>query len=61
MKHSELIKVLTEAGCYCTRNGKRHDIYYSPITGNKEAVPRHGSHEVGKGLADKIIKRLLGE
>lgn len=35
MKYSELEKKLRKGGCYFLRNGKRHPIWESPITGKK--------------------------
>ena len=46
MKYNELYRLLTKAGCYVKRNGRRHDIWYNPATGLETAVPRHGSDEV---------------
>ena len=37
MKVSELVRVLTKAGCFIHRHGANHDIWYSPKTGNKFA------------------------
>ncbi|BAR48149.1 type II toxin-antitoxin system HicA family toxin [Tannerella forsythia] len=60
MKVSELIRELKRAGCSIQRHGSEHDIWYSPITGKTDAVPRHGSKELGKGLSRNLIKNLLG-
>lgn len=60
MKYNELIKQLRKAGCYVTRNGARHDLWYSPITGMEKAVPRHSTQEVKKGTLRAIEKGLLG-
>ena len=60
MKISEFTRRLTKAGCYVIRNGGDHDIWYSPITGKKRPVPRHGSQEVPIGLLRKLEKVLLG-
>ncbi|MFC6268889.1 type II toxin-antitoxin system HicA family toxin [Frigoriflavimonas asaccharolytica] len=55
MKSSELIRKLTKAGCYLTRQGKgSHEIWYSPITQKEFVIPNHGSQEIGKGLEKKI-------
>lgn len=59
MKYSELIRELTDAGCYVKRNGSNHDWWYSPITNKSFPVPRHGSHEVPKGT-EKNIRKLAG-
>lgn len=60
MRFSELTKRLSKAGCYVTRHGARHDLWFSPITGLEKAVPRHGSQEVKTGLLKAIEKELLG-
>ncbi len=61
MKCNELTKMLEKAKCYVARHGKRHDIWYSPITDKTMPVPRHGSQEIPKGTANNIIKVLLGQ
>lgn len=60
MRFNELIRRLKKAGCLEVRHGARHDIWYSPITGNSEPVPRHGTKEVPPGLLKSIEKKLLG-
>lgn len=56
MKTSELIKLLKKNGCYLYRNGKRHDIWYSPITGKQFPVPRYLSQDVPTGTCNSIKK-----
>lgn len=56
MKVSELIKILKKHGCKLKRNGGRHNIWYSPITGNEFAVPRHEAKELKTGTANSILK-----
>lgn len=46
MKVSELLRLLTRAGCSIYRHGSNHDIWYSPITGKKFLVPRHKTEEL---------------
>ena len=60
MKTNELIKRLSQAGCWIIRPGARHDIWYSPITGKQAPVPRHGAKEIPKGTLRRIEKELLG-
>lgn len=60
MKNSHLTNRLKAAGCSIVRHGGNHDIWYSPITGLKRAVPRHGSREVHHGLLKTLEKDLLG-
>ena len=49
------------AGCYVLRHGANHDIWYSPKTGNKFALSRHGKQEVPTGMERKARKVLLGD
>ncbi|MCD8159306.1 MAG: type II toxin-antitoxin system HicA family toxin [Clostridiales bacterium] len=56
MKTSELIKILKKNGCYLLRNGKKHDIWYSPKSENIFSVPRHSSKEIQIGTANNIMK-----
>ncbi len=56
MKTSELIKLLKKNGCYPLRNGKKHDIWYSPKTGKQFAVPRHLSQDIPTGTCRNIKK-----
>ena len=60
MKANDFVRRLKAAGCRLVRHGGDHDIWYSPITGRTEAVPRHGSKEVKKGLLKSLEKKLLG-
>ena len=60
MKTSQLVRKLNRAGCFVVRHGGNHDVWYSPITGLKCPVPRHGSREVPKKTCDSILERLLG-
>lgn len=59
MKYNQLYAELISAGCYIVRKGGDHNIWYSPITGRKCSVPRHGSHEVPKGT-EKNIRKVTG-
>jgi predicted RNA binding protein YcfA (HicA-like mRNA interferase family) len=54
MKTSELIKLLNKAGCRFVRHGKKHDIWESPITGQKFSIPRHQAKEIPQGTANSI-------
>lgn len=56
MKTSELIKILKKNGCYLLRNGKKHDIWYSPKTKKQFSVPRHLSQDIPKGTYNSIKK-----
>lgn len=57
MKYSELKKLLRENGCRFVNDGKRHEIWYSPITGNKFPVGRHNSQDVPVGTYKIILKQ----
>ena len=56
MKYSELEKVLKENGCYPHHEGKRHSMWYSPITGKQFPVGRHKSEDVKQGTLKSILK-----
>ncbi|MFT4072797.1 MAG: type II toxin-antitoxin system HicA family toxin [Dysgonamonadaceae bacterium] len=56
MKVSELRRRIENIGCYVTRNGANHDIYYSPVTGLKFPVSRHMSQEIPLGTQRSIEK-----
>ena len=57
MKRRELLRQLSAGGCQLLRTGARHDIYWNPITGRKQPVPRHV--EIDEHLA-RHIKKYLG-
>ncbi|EHL08220.1 toxin-antitoxin system, toxin component, HicA family [Desulfitobacterium hafniense DP7] len=54
MKTSELLKLLAQNNITLKRHGKKHDIYYSPITNKSFPVPRHKT-EIAKGTLDSIL------
>ena len=56
MKRLVLIRILTEKGCVMHRHGGRDDIYYNPVNGCKQPVPRH--NEIADTLARHIIRYL---
>lgn len=60
MKYNQLYQELRKAGCILSSNGKEHDEWTNPQTGARIRIPRHGSHEVKKGLEIRIFKVLLG-
>lgn len=55
MKTAELLKLFKKEGVQLTRRGKRHDIYYSPITKKEFPVPRHKT-EIATGTLNSILK-----
>lgn len=54
MKTSELLKKLKQNGCYFLRHGKRHDIWFSPITNKQFPIPRY-KDEVKSGTSRSIL------
>ena len=54
MKTSELLKLFSKNGIKKVRSGKKHDLYYSPITGNTFPVPRHKT-EIAAGTLNSIL------
>jgi len=55
MKQSELLKLFSKNKIIFDHHGKRHDIYYSPITGKKFPVPRH-CKEIATGTLNSILE-----
>lgn len=55
MRTQELLKILRKNKCYVLRNGSRHDIWYSEITGKQFPVPRHKA-EIPNGTLNSILK-----
>ncbi len=55
MTYSELEKKLKKAGCRIDHEGKRHTMWYSPITGQTFPVGRHKTEEVKKGTLKSIL------
>ena len=59
MNTAELKRKLKKIGCYKDHDGKRHEIWYSPITGLQFPVGRHDKQEVAAGTL-KSIKEASG-
>ncbi len=55
MKYSEVKRKLQKVGCYIKREGKKHEIWYSPITGNSFPVSRHDKEEANIKTLYSII------
>lgn len=55
MKRSELLKLFSKNNITFLQHGKRHDLYYSPITEKKFPVPRHAK-EIAEGTLKSILK-----
>lgn len=54
MNTGELKKKLKKIGCYKLREGKRHEMWYSPITEKQFPVGRHDGQEVATGTLKSI-------
>jgi predicted RNA binding protein YcfA (HicA-like mRNA interferase family) len=54
MKYSEVERKIKKEGCSLYRNGKRHPIWYSPITNDYFELSYHGSEEVALGTLKNI-------
>ncbi|MBO4567219.1 MAG: type II toxin-antitoxin system HicA family toxin [Bacteroidales bacterium] len=57
MKYSEIHKRLKKAGCHIVRNGKKHPIWKSPITGELFETSYHESEEAKPGTLRDIAIR----
>lgn len=57
MKYSELKKLLKKNGCVLQHEGKRHEMWYSPKTGNSFPVGRHDTQDVAPGTFKAIMKQ----
>lgn len=56
MKYSELVKLLKNNGCTVDHEGKRHTMWYSPITKGYFPVGRHKNEDVKTGTLKSILK-----
>ncbi len=56
MNYAELKKKLKAGGCYKLDEGKRHERWYSPKTGETFSVGRHNGQEVASGTLSSIKK-----
>lgn len=55
MKTQELLKLLKKNKCRIIRNGSKHDVWYSEITGRQFTIPRHKA-EIPVGTLKNILK-----
>jgi len=55
MKTAELLKLFKQHKIVFVEHGKKHDLYYSPITEKKFPVPRHKT-ELKIGTLNAILK-----
>ena len=56
MKYSELERKLKKAGCHYVRDGKKHPIWFSPITEKEFQTSHHKSEEVKFGTLQSILR-----
>ena len=56
MKSNELLRLLFQDGWVSIRKRGSHHVMEHPMKKGVLIVPEHGSKEVGKGLANKILK-----
>lgn len=56
MKYAEIERKLKKAGCYWIKDGKKHPIWYSPITGKEFQTSHHKSEEAKYGTQQQISK-----
>jgi predicted RNA binding protein YcfA (HicA-like mRNA interferase family) len=56
VKRRQLVRDLSERGCYLKRHGANHDLYINPANGRVVPVPRH--NEIKDTLARAIRKQL---
>lgn len=56
MTYGELKRRLKKIGCHLEREGSRHEIWYSPITGKRFQLGRHNTEEVATGTLKNIKK-----
>ncbi len=57
MKVSELRKLLMKNGVLLKREGGRHDLYFSPLTGRTFPVSRHKTEELPNGTLAAILRQ----
>lgn len=56
MKYSEIERKLAKQGCMFLRDGKKHPIWFSPITGKEFQLSHHKSEEAKFGTMKSISK-----
>jgi len=56
LRYSELKKLLKKNGCSLFREGKSHEIWFSPKTNAYFTVGRHNGEEVATGTLKSIKK-----
>lgn len=56
MTYAELKRLLKKNGCYLLREGRNHEIWFSPITKKQFQIGRHSKEEVASGTLNSIKK-----
>ena len=56
MNYGELKRKLKQGGCYLEKEGKKHELWFSPITGKSFPVGRHNQQEVASGTLKSILR-----
>ena len=56
MKRADFIKHITKQGCIFVREGRRHSVFFNPLTRRSSTIPRH--NEIDNFLAKKISDDL---
>lgn len=56
MKYSEVERKVSKKGCYIIRDGKKHPIWFSPITGKEFQLSNHKGEEVKTGTLRSISR-----
>jgi len=56
MKYSEVERKLKKEGCYFIRDGKKHPIWFSPLSGKEFQLSKHRSEEVKIGTLKSISR-----
>ena len=41
MKRRDLLRHLSQNGCYLLREGSEHSVWENPLNGRRTAIPRH--------------------
>ena len=58
VKVSELKRLVKKHGCRFVKHDKKHEKWANAKTGQTTEIPRHDAKEIGKGLAEQILKDL---
>ncbi len=57
MKVNELKRKLKAEGCFLKDEKTNHEWWFSPITNQSFALPRHGSKEIPPGTLKSILNQ----